>query len=146
MTTSFFLILCKLTNFGRLTCDENFKDFWHASYSILLLTFSMLNFTYSDVTAEQMVLLIITHSTFILGIVVLLLNFFIALYTFYVTEFMKFSSVFLSVEKIMMFNVSEYRLNKLFKRWGHRREKKYFHIDGDGNLHVSRTLFAKYEK
>ena len=146
MTTSFFLILCKITNFGRLTCDDNFKNFWRACYSILLLTFSMLNFTYSDVTAEQMVLLIITHITFILGIVVLLLNFFIALYTFYVTEFMKFSNVFLSVEKIIMFNVSEYRLNKLFKRWGHRWEKKYFHTDRDGNLYVSRTLFAKYEK
>ena len=124
MTTSFLLILGKLTNFGRLTCDDNFKDFWHACYSIFLLTFSMLNFTYSDVTTEQMALLMITHIMFIMCIVVLLLNFFIALYTFYVTEFMKFSNVFLSVEKIIMFNVSEYRLNKLFERWAHRREKK----------------------
>ena len=143
MTTSFLLILGKLTNFGRLTCDDNFKDFGHACYSIFLLTFSMLNFTYSDVTTEQMALLMITHIMFIMCIVVLLLNFFIALYTFYVTEFMKFSNVFLSVEKIIMFNVSEYRLNKLFERWAHRREKKCFHTDEDGNLFISRTLFAK---
>ena len=142
-TLGFYLIIPKIINFGRLTCDENFRTFWHTGYSVLLMVFTMLDFRYADVSDEQLALLFYIHTVFLLIVGIMLFNFFIALYTYSVTEFMKFGNVFTSVEIITMLHVSEFRLSRMFKRWVHKYEKNCFDTDDEGNLYVTRTIFVK---
>ena len=144
-TLYFFLLIPNIINFGKLTCDVNFRSFWHTAYSLLLMTFTMLDFRYADVADEQLVLLFTLHAVFLLVVGIMLLNFFIALYTYSVTEFMKFGNVFTSVEIITMLHVSEFRLSRVFKRWVHRHEQNCFDTDDEGNLYVTRTIFVKKE-
>ena len=144
-TLGSFLIIPKIINFGKLNCDENFQSFWHTAYSVLLMAFTMLDFRKTDVDDEQLVLLFTVHNVFLVIVGIMLFNFFIALYTYSVTEFMKFGNVFTSIETITLLNVSEFRLSRMFKRWLHEHEKKCFDTDDEGNLYVTRTIFVKKE-
>ena len=144
-TFGFFLIIPKIINFGKLTCDENFQSFWHSAYSVFLMTFTMLDFRNADVPQEQLALLFSVHNIFLVIVGIMLFNFFIALYTYSVTEFMKFGNVFTSIEMITLLNVSEFRLSRMFKGWLREHEKNCFETDDEGNLYVTRTIFVKKE-
>ena len=127
----------------RIHCSISFNKIWSFLYSVFLVTFSMLDFTYTEASNEQLALIYFYHFAYTLFIGVMLLNFFIALYTFYITEFMEFRDAIIAIEKIMMLHVSEYRLQRVLKRWVYRQENNYFPTDDNEKPLRNKNSFAK---
>ena len=139
----FSLVAHRIVNYGKLTCDPYFRSSWFVTYSTFLLTFAMMDFKVTEAPDEaHHVILFLNHFVFVL-LLAMLLNYFVALFTYSVTEFMRVDGVFVALERIMLMNVAEFRLNRMFRGWVAGRERALFHTDHHGNLYVTRTVFAK---
>ncbi len=140
------MVIYKVVNFGRTECDVNFRNVWTMWYSTFILVFNGFDFRYlqDELDTEQLLLALFFYVVFVTFVSLLVVNFFIALYTYNISRYMEYKEIYGFIETTTLLATCEFRMVKVGAScWLHSSEKKNFVSDDDGHIYITRTVFAK---
>ena len=145
MVLPYFQVFVRLSNLGQSECNKDFNSFGSTLYTIFLLSFNMMDFTdYDHLPGDQAFALHAAHTEFILTIALLLMNYCIAMFSYYVSDVLEKGYVITKVQTIYLLN--QYDITDCIPSWKRiltKLEKRIFITDKSGRIYISRNKVAK---